>query len=574
MLSKTRHTALIFAMVLCCAPLFAQDLDAIGKENPLTVSGGVSVNQMLYAASGIESRRDPYSFYTAGNLNLNLYGWNVPLSFSYSNQQTSFHQPFNQYSMHPTYKWVTGHIGYTSMSFSPYTVNGHIFLGGGVDVEPDGKWKFSALYGRFMKPVELGSTIDYSSLPAYKRMGYGMKASYGDAGNFVDLILFHASDKVSSIGPVPDSLQIFPMENLVASIAAGKTFLENFVLRAELASSALSHDIRAVETDPAALFGRMGLLYTSRTTSSYYKAFKSSFDYRKDAYSIGVGFERIDPQYRTLGAYYFNNDLQNLTLNGSASLLQGKVNLAASGGSQRDNLDDTKMSTMRRMVGSVNVNYVPSQKMNFAASYSSFQTFTNIRSPFLEINELTPYDNLDTLNYTQISKSGNLNAMFMIGSSEERRQNLNLNLSVQEASDKQGGVVQNSGNIFYNGNLSYALSLVPQNLTLSVAFNANINQGELFSTHTLGPTAALSKSLLDKAMRLSFSTSYNTSYANVQRVGAILSNRVNGSFSIKQKHNLNLSMALVNRQSNTETLVQNFTEFTCMLGYGYTFGTK
>jgi len=40
----------------------------------------------------------------------------VSYSFSYifSNQQSSFQQPFNQYGLHPTYKWITGHIGYAA----------------------------------------------------------------------------------------------------------------------------------------------------------------------------------------------------------------------------------------------------------------------------------------------------------------------------------------------------------------------------------------------------------------------------------------------------------------------------
>src|SRR5690606_16226055 len=114
-----------------------------------------------------------------------------------------------------------------------------------------------------------------------------------------------------------------------------------------------------------------------------------------------VGYERIDPQYRTLGAYYFNNDLENITVNGATAILQGKLNLAANAGTQRDNLDNTKVSTMRRVVGSFNAGYAPSQKVNLNASYSTFQTYTNIRSQFLDINQLTPYDNLDTLNFTQ-----------------------------------------------------------------------------------------------------------------------------------------------------------------------------
>jgi hypothetical protein len=554
----------------------AQNLEEIGKANPVKVTGGVSLNQIFYTARGIDNRRDPYTYYASGNVNFSLYGWNVPLSFSLSNRNTSFQQPFNQYSVHPTYKWITGHAGYCSMSYSPYTVNGHIFLGGAVDLAPEGNWKFSALYGRFLKAVqpETDTAGIITNTPSFKRMGYGLKTSYNKDGNFVDLIVFHAKDQVGSIVDIPDSLGILPQENLVVSLGAGKTFFEHFLLKGEIASSALSRDIRAEEGERAHPLSYIGFLYTPRLSSSYYKAFKTSLTYQQDAYSLGVAYERIDPQYRTLGAYYFNNDLESITANGSAALWQGKMNVAVSAGTQRDNLDKSKISTMRRMVGSVNVNYIPNQKLNLSASYSNFQTYTNIRSKFVDINQLTPYDNLDTLNYTQIAQNITATATYALSNSKERRQSISLNANVQDAADKQGEVTQNSGSQFYNLNLAYMYNMVPQNLTVSVAFNGNVNDSPAITTKTLGPTASVSKSFFDRKLRATLSSSYNNTYTNSQRVSTILNGRVNGSYTILKKHNLNLSLVAVNRHSDRETSAQSFTEFTGTLGYSYAFGTK
>jgi hypothetical protein len=556
--------------------LVAQNLADIGKSNPITVTGGVSLNQIFYTASGIENRRDPYTYYAAGNVNFSLYGWNVPLSFAVSNRNTSFQQPFNQYSVSPTYKWITGHAGYCSMSYSPYTVNGHIFLGGAVDLAPQGNWKFSALYGRFLRAVQ--PQTDTSGLitntPSFKRMGYGLKTSYSKDGTFADLIVFHAKDEIGSIAFVPDSLGILPQENLVLSVGAGKTFFDHIVWKGELASSALSRDIRAEEGEHVHPLANVGFLYTPRLSSSYYKAFKTSLNYQQDAYSFGVGYERIDPQYRTLGAYYFNNDLESITANGAASLWQGKMNVAVSAGTQRDNLDNSKVSTMRRMVGSLNINYVPNPKLNVSASYSNFQTYTNIRSQFVNINQLTPYDNLDTLKYTQISQSIAATTTYALSNSKERRQSINLNVNVQDAADKQGQVTQNSGSKFYNMNAGYMYNAVPQNLTVSVAFNANINDNPAVTTRTLGPTATVSKLFFDRRLRASVSSSYNNTYTNSRHVSAILNGRINGSYTLYKKHNLNLSLVAVNRESTSETSAQSFTEFTGTLGYSYAFGMK
>ncbi|SKC84364.1 porin family protein [Ohtaekwangia koreensis] len=572
------YSASVFCVLflLSSSTVVAQNLESIGKETPITITGGVSLNQIFYTANGINNRRDPYTYFASGNVNFSLYGWSVPLSFSLSNQNTSFQQPFNQYSLHPTYKFVTAHAGYISMSYSPYTVNGHIFLGGAVDLAPEGNWKFSVLYGRFLKAVqpEMDTGKIVINTPSFKRMGYGFKTSYAKDGTSVDLVLFHAKDDISSISSPPDSLTILPQENLVVSIGVGQTFFDNFLLKAEVASSALSRDIRAEEGRHSNVLGNAGFLYTPRLSSSYYKTFKSSLNYQQEGYTIGVGYERVDPQYRTLGAYYFNSDLESITVNGSAAIVQGKINIAVSAGTQRDNLDKSKVSTMRRMVGSVNVNYIPTQKLNLSASYSSFQTYTNIRSQFTTINSITPYDNLDTLNYTQISQNATATAMYTLGNSKERRQSINLNVSFQDAADKQGEVTQNSGSQFYNVNAAYSLNIVPQNLTVSLAFNGNVNESPAISTKTMGPTASVSKTFFDRKLRATLSSSYNNSYTNSKRVSTILNGRVNGSYTIQKKHNLNLSLVAVNRESQSETSGQSFTEFTGTLGYSYAFGIK
>jgi hypothetical protein len=557
--------------LICSDHLTAQDLASIGKSRPLDVSGGVSVNQIFYAADGIDSRRDPYSFYASGNVNLSLYGWSCPLSFSYSNQQTSFQQPFNQYSLHPTYKWVTGHLGYTSMSYSPYTVNGHIFLGAGIDAAPEGKWRFSGLYGRFAKAVQPDTTRENPPQTAFQRMGYGFKASYGDGANFADVIVFRAKDDISSIDYIPEG-GILPEENLVLSIGGGKTLFKTLLVKAEFATSAITADQQAPETNHDHFLSKITPLFNSRISSSYHNAFKTSVNFQQPGYVVGVGYERIDPQYRTLGAYFFNNDLENITMNGGVALFQGKVNVAVNVGTQRDNLDRSKISSMRRMVSSANVVYAPSQQLNLGVSYSNFQTYTNIRSQFVDINQLTPYDNLDTLNFTQISQNATLTGMYMFGN-EQKRQSINMNFTFQHAADEAGEVAQNSGMKFYNMNTAYAINLAPQNMMVSISANVSLNKGGAMDSKTIGPTAALSKSFLDKKLRTTLSSSYNKTYSGTQPLSTIMNARISSSVTIDKKHNINLSMVGVSRETDVEGASKSFKEFTATVGYSYNFST-
>lgn len=568
---RPSRTGLSCLFALCAnVALMAQNLESIGKEKPFGFSAGLSLNQIFYSSNSATARRDPYTYFASGNANLTLFGWSVPLSFSVSNHNTSFSQPFNQYSLHPSWKWITAHVGYTSMSYSPYTVNGHIFCGAGVDLEGEGKWKLSSFYGRLLKAVEADSGV--MALPSYQRMGYGLKTSFAEGRNFADLIVFHAADDEHSIQAPPDTLKVTPHENLVISIAGGRRLLKHFLLKADVAFSALTKDTRAENTDHSHPLARSGVLFQPKLSSAYYKAFKTSFDYQHERWVLGMAYERIDPGYQTLGAYYFNSDLENITLNGSAGLLDGKINVAASGGVQRDNVNNIKMSTMRRVVGSLNANYAPSQRFNVMASWSSFQTYTNIRPQFESINQLTPYDNLDTLNFTQVSRNASLSGMYRLGQGENSNRNLHLNISWQDASDKQGDVRQYAGTSFYNINAGYTISLQPHSSSLAITWNTAISDGPQISGRTFGPVVSLGRSFLHRRFRTTLSSSYNQTYSNGVKVNRIVNGRLNGVLSLRNKHKMNISAVVVNRAMSEGN--RNLVEFTATIGYNYSFSSR
>ena len=190
---KAIFTLCLFVVLSISYSSQSQDLDRIfSGEKPLRVSGGINFNQVFYTASGIENRRDPYNFFLNGNLNLDIYGFAVPLSFTLSNQNASFQQPFNQFSLSPTYKNVRAHVGFSSLNFSKYTLAGHVFFGAGAEVTSVGKWSFAALAGRFFQAVEADTTQDNNN-PSYRRFGYGFKVGYqGKNSDNIQFILFRA----------------------------------------------------------------------------------------------------------------------------------------------------------------------------------------------------------------------------------------------------------------------------------------------------------------------------------------------------------------------------------------------
>lgn len=535
---------------------YGQDLGNIGKEKkPFKINGGISFNQTIYRSSDTVSRRDPYNYYLSGNLNLSLYGWSVPLSFNYSNHKATFTQPFNNYSLHPQYKWIRAHLGYTSMSFSPYSLNGHLFLGAGVELTPEGPFTFSAMAGRLRKAAECDTLTETAPPPVFERWGYGFKAGYKftpapDASASMALSVFHASDKAGSLHHVPDS-SVYPGENLVIGTNIDVSIAGHYSVSAEISSSAVSRNIDSdMERGSEKAWNKaMGGLIGANGTTEYFSAYRVNAAYSADIFSVGLGYERIDPGYETFGAYYFNNDMQNITVNGSLKLLENKVNFAASAGRQNDNLDKQKISKMSRWVTALNLGFSPNEKFNGSLSYSTFTSFMNIRSQFVDINQLTPYDNLDTLDFTQLSTtvSGSMN--YVIGASDKVRQNVSLNLNYQRSSEEQNGADSLGSSNFYNVSAMYGYSLVPLALTLSLSMNASINNMPGIDNTTFGPSLSLNKLMLDKKLRNTLAFSFNRSYTNGDAINRIYNIRAGCGYRLGKHHNLSLNLTYMNRKT-------------------------
>lgn len=555
-----------FLFTIASGSIYAQNLENLGSKDPIKINGGISATQILYRSDGISNRRDPYSYFLTGNINLNLYGWSVPFSFAFSNQNKSFTQPFNQFGLHPTYKWATAHLGYASMNFSPYTLSGHIFRGAGIDLSP-GKFHFAAMYGNLQRAIAWDSLN--TNRPAFKRDGFGFKTGYRDGNDYAEVSLFHGSDDKYSIPSIPMDNSLLPEENLVIGFSLGKALFEKIILTTELATSGITRDTQIEKAGNVFPFSNLG--FDSKESTSFHQAFKGGVNYKEELYTIGLGYERIDPGYRTHGAYYFNNDLENYTLNASTTLLESKLNLSASGGLQHDNLDKSKISTMNRLVASFNAAFAPTAKLSFNLNYSNFQSYTNIRSQFVNINQLTPYDNLDTLKFTQLTQSINGGFNYLLGNSSANKQFVSATISIQDAAEHQSQVEQNSGSRFLNVNTSYSINIIPSGLTMSLSYNANQNKGIANDLITHGPSASINKSLLERRLRLTIGSAWNNTLSEGRTINQIINMRTNAAYVLAKKHNFNLGVIAVNRKSKATESAVSFTEYTGTLTYSYSF---
>lgn len=539
-------------------------------QKPFGLNGGVSLNSVLTENWGYgASNPNPFSWIATGNVNIFLLGTSMPFSFCYSNRKVQYTNPsfkFNRFALHPKYKEWTLHIGDLSSTFSPYTLNGFQYTGAGVEYNK-GKWQAQALYGRFLKAVKEDSLI----IPSFKRIGWGVKTLYNDGGRKIGLSVFHAKDNPASIpSPVLDkNAGITPMENTAFAIEASYPLLQNLLVNFEYSTSILTNDLRLsgdTTTNSISLVKR--LVGTANSTTSIYHAIKAGFNYTLQASAIGITYERVDPGYKTLGAYFFTNDFENITANFTQNLWKGIVIIGMNAGLQKDDLNNSKQSRMQRMLLSGNLTVKPSQKLNLGLSYSNQQSYTFLRTGFEQINQVTPYQNLDTLNFTQLSQNAGLNCTYALRQDKQQVQMLTFNCNYMESANKKGDIIR-LGDVtrFFNGNAGHSITWQQQGFSLASGVNFSYNYAAMMSSFIWGPSLNMTKTLFKKNVRANFGVSYNTSSCQNKTID-IMNVRGGVNAVIAKKHNLNANVVW---QQKTGNSVVSSTYMTATAGYTYSF---
>ncbi len=545
----------IFMFIAWSNAVSAQNVEEIlefRKKKPLKISGSISANATQFNSTPKQSRQS-FTYQLSGSINMSLYElFHIPITFNLNNYGAKFSYPSlpNRLSLHPSYKWIRAHIGDVSMSFSPYTLNGHQFTGVGIELSP-ARWRASAMGGRLLRKVDIDAS-NPAIRPNYERWGYGVKAGYDGEKFSVGGTIFTARDKQRDISFDADALGIYPKGNIAIGVEGSLNVIKDLKLSLEYGLSIMQRDLRVKE-------------------KSYYHAFKADLAYSFLGNTIGIGYERISPDYETLGAYYFNNDYENATLNYSRNFFKDRLSLALSGGVQRDDLAGQKQERNKRFVGSANINFTPNDKFTASISISSYQAHRNIKSSFDYINERTPYENLDTLRFTQLNNSIDMNLNWRLRNSETQSHTLSANASYQEAADKQGRYIM-PGNLtrFMNLGANYAIDFTPLDFSVTAGINASNNYASRKNVLTIGPTLTGSKHLFKKALTTGLTLSFNQTQEAGRKLATIYNVRWHANYRFLKRHGLNASVAYQHRSLSEATLT-NSSSLTSQISYSYSF---
>ena len=555
---------LCIVFVCCiCREGYAQDVDLQSFYKPnFKVTGTVNANMMYYNSS-MQNSREPFSYLLSGNLNINAFNFNVPLFYSITNQGNNlgYTAPFdfNRLSIMPKYKWVKAYIGNVSMTFSPYTLSGFPFKGVGLELTPQSPFKVTLMGGQLLKAVSAEDGL--GGVPVYQRYGYGAKIGFEQPRYKLGWIGFYAKDNVNSLNFSGTDNGVTPKENFVNSLIFNTSLVRNLNFNVEYALSVLTDDTRSEALQGGNFRDK---LFSAKESTSFMNALNVNFDYNIQKSIIGLTYERIDPNYNTLGALYFNNDLENIALRFSRPFYQDKITVSTSLGYQRDDLAKAKKQDTKRVVGSINVNYRVTDQLNFTGSYSNFSTYTNKKLDQFELINNPNVVPSDTLDYRQLSQNANINMSYAFG--KKRNQNLNFNYSIAGQANEQGGVIRKGqASTVQNYNLAHSVNFIGTKIALNSSLNYTSNEVAQNNNSSVGASVGASKKLLKDKLNTNFGVLYNNSQSD-KNSSSVFGVKLNNSYVLLEKHNFNMSIISMFRSS---TNTEKYNDLTATLNYSY-----
>ena len=570
-----------------------EDLEAVGKKgffktyftdlfkdfsdfgNAFDLGGGVSLNMRSYSALGTAPRQDPFFYSLGANANVRIHQLNIPFSLMISakNKDVAYPDPkefidafknnaeaqknrFVRFGFSPRYKFIKLHFGHRSMNFSQFTLSNLNFLGAGAEINP-GKLRFAAMYGRLARAEPVDLSLNTPNLPVFLRKGYGFKLGYGTTENFIDIMLFSAKDDPNSIFiPAESEMQASPQANQVLGLTLQKVFFERIRFKVDGGASALSPNSLDERTNAA--FPHFG--FKARNTSTYKKAIESSLDFEAKLFTAGVKYKRIDPNFKSFGAFFFNSDIEDYTANLNFSMFGGSLTNMLSAGIQRNNINDELPNRLTRFIGSAGINY-SKDALNLALNYSNNSS---------DVSYLADLET-DSLNVIIVTQDAGFNASYSIADSSMNNHVFNLSTNLQMVTDDINDPTASSASQMLVTNFIYNLTL-PSKWGFSMRANYNRNEVTQLRMRRFGAGAGVMKQFFEG--KLSLGTDFNwflTTLSGIPGSNHHLNAQARVNWKVSDSHAIVMNWNFLNTRKTAAGVSDQFGEVVGTLGYQYMF---
>lgn len=553
-LLRPGHWSALTGLMMLAATASAQNLSSIGESDPLRLGGSLSARVVVYSANEIRSRREPFSWVLNGSVNANIYDIDLPFSFTYSEQERDFAQPFNQFGASPTWKWLRGHLGYRSLTYSAYTLAGHQFLGGAIEGNP-GVVRVGFMYGRLQRAVEEDTSAGRFTLPAYQRTGYAGRLGIGNSADYVDLVFLKAKDDPTSLQRAPRNSLVLPGENLVFGLNGTTEVIDGFRISLDAAGSNYTRDVRA-QTITSNEYGLSVFDGTQQTRAStqFYTAVKAGFTWSLPRFGLTGTYNRVDPDYQSMGAYYMANDMQSFALGPRFVLLDGAMRVNASLNYRHDNLQNKKRATTRRIMPVVAISLQPAPQWGVDLQYTD--VLTSQTAGYAPLNDSTRLDQsnpmLSLMPRYSFTRGGAVHSLL-------------LGVMYMQYNDNNTFTARYAGYNTTNLNLSYTFTLTKAQLSVTASGNTTRleNAGGVYRNS--GVSLSATTAVLEQALRLNAGSTYS-----VHGSGGTLTATAGATYALERRHSFSAQGMFVNSSAGYYAK-DSFSEITLVLGYAYTF---
>lgn len=538
---------------------YSQDLSNIAKEKPIRISGSIGTSNSFYTTTSTTSYRAPFSNNFYANLNLTLYGIDIPFSFYYSNNNRGFSHPFLNYGMSPKYKALQLHLGYRSMNLSPMVYQHQTFLGVGAEFN----WKFlrlAAFKGSLNQARNMGDGAPRPSM--FHRDAIGVKAGLGNSKNFFDLIAFAAVDDTLSLNDTVITNKLLPKENVVLGGRFQLTFGRFLTLTADLAGSAYNENARmdeivVPELDP------LNPWFKFRTGSRISYAGDIRATFRVGKMNAMLQYKKVHPEYYSLGVPYFANNLEMAGINLNTSLFKNRVMLSGSLFGQQDNLLKNQLYMNRNLVFNASSTVRMSDRFNVTLSYNGYSQ--QQMDGTMEV--------IDSVRVNRLNHNISFIPNYII-QNEQFIHTISGNMTLTQNMDRNPFTANDPDQQTLTGGLQYHINLKKSKYTLSTNWNHTETSAPMFNFTSDNIGIGAGKRFL-KDGNLNIQLNTNMAFTQVEGLSRNRSmvTALTAGYTYKKNHSatLRLNYNRLNNYNLTASNVLNGQDLLVSLSYTYRF---
>lgn len=502
------------------------------QDDSLRIVGNLKIHTGLRTYS--QSNAKPFEYRINANVQLSYRGLSIPINYTLTNGKSIYRlngpsvnvPKFSNLGVSPKYKWATFHIGSRNMSFSKYTYENMRFNGGGIELAPDNSLFLKAYYGN-LSSNNLNSLNLLNNLDLYKRKSWGTHFGYKKDDNEYSVIIFKATDILESVSDSNIYKLITPKENVAISFIARQKIWDNLSINIDRSITAYTRDLlapRIAIPTGHTVYNMLGL-YEKKESSVYAYASKISLLYKAEQADYSINYEKIDRGYRSLGSLLYDNDFRSYTVS-TARPISKKIFLTSEIGYRFDGIKEESPLNNKKLIGSLNLSYQITDRLNTNASYSNFRNTE--RTYFQSINSLEADSVFLSLVNNQLSLTSNY------ALNKDKTTNLTVMYSYQNSNRIQSDSI--SQRFSTRSNIwNINLSMNTEKYSLSTALTTLINNNVGMKMYSIIPNLTLTYNLKDK-LRLNNNVAYNYIFSNIfSSHSLIMKNDISYDITKKQK---------------------------------------